>query len=104
MPSGLPSAGVSSHWVNPPILQPISNSISVMADLSNDHAVSQKSWPKRFASHKLTSSQAHKLTGGHRGFDILHVAAAKVTGATHFLTFDVNQKKLAERVGLVVPL
>ena len=49
-------------------------------------------------------SQAHTLTGGHRGFDILHVAAAKVVGATHFLTFDGNQKKLAAKVGLVVPL
>ena len=49
-------------------------------------------------------SQAHTLTGGHRGFDILHVAAAKVTGATHFLTFDANQKKLAEKEGLVAPL
>ena len=49
-------------------------------------------------------SLAHTLTGGHRGFDILHVAAAKVLGATHFLTFDANQKKLAEIEGLVVPL
>ncbi len=49
-------------------------------------------------------SQAHTLTGGHRGFDILHVAAAKLAGATHFLTFDGNQKKLAEKEGLVVPL
>lgn len=49
-------------------------------------------------------SQAHTLAGGHRGFDILHVAAANVIGASHFLTFDTNQKKLAENEGLVVPL
>lgn len=49
-------------------------------------------------------SLAHTLTGGHRGFDILHVAAAKIIGATHFLTFDVNQKKLAQHEGLIVPL
>lgn len=49
-------------------------------------------------------SHAHTLTGGHRGFDILHVAAAKIIGATHFLTFDANQRKLAENEGLVVPL
>ncbi len=48
-------------------------------------------------------SAAHTLTGGHRGFDILHVAAAKVMTATHFLTFDDNQKSLAEKEGLTVP-
>lgn len=49
-------------------------------------------------------SLAHTLTGGHRGFDILHVAAAKILGATHFLTFDANQKRLAENEGLMVPI
>lgn len=49
-------------------------------------------------------SLAHTLTGGHRGFDILHVAAAKILRATHFLTFDANQKKLAEAEGLVIPI
>jgi hypothetical protein len=37
-------------------------------------------------------------------FDILHVAAALKLGATEFLTFDGNQKKLAESEGLRVPL
>ena len=49
-------------------------------------------------------SAAHTLTGGHRGFDILHVAAARILGATHFLTFDANQKRLAENAGLKVPI
>jgi len=49
-------------------------------------------------------SSLHTLAGGHRGFDILHVAAAKIIGATHFLTFDANQRKLAENEGLVVPI
>ena len=44
------------------------------------------------------------LTGGHRGFDILHVASAVMMKATHFLTFDDNQKQLAEAEGLVVPI
>lgn len=43
------------------------------------------------------------LSGGHRGFDILHVASALTMTATHFLTFDENQKKLAEAEGLTVP-
>jgi predicted nucleic acid-binding protein len=49
-------------------------------------------------------SAAHTLTGGHRGFDILHVAAARIMGATDFLTFDANQKRLATAAGLHVPL
>jgi len=49
-------------------------------------------------------SATHTLTGGHRAFDILHVAAALVVGATEFLTFDSNQKRLAEAEGLVAPL
>jgi predicted nucleic acid-binding protein len=49
-------------------------------------------------------SSTRTLTGGHRGFDILHVASALKLNATHFLTFDGNQKKLAEAEGLVVPI
>lgn len=49
-------------------------------------------------------SLSHTLTGGHRGFDILHVATALQLGAKHFLTFDANQRKLAEAEGLKVPL
>ena len=49
-------------------------------------------------------SSMHTLKGGHRGFDILHVASALKMNATHFLTFDGNQKKLAEAEGLVVPV
>jgi len=48
-------------------------------------------------------STLHTLTGGHRGFDILHVAAAKLIRAARFLTFDDNQRKLARREGLEVP-
>lgn len=49
-------------------------------------------------------SVTHTLTGGHRGFDILHVAASIRLKAKQLLTFDGNQKKLAEAEGLVVPL
>ena len=49
-------------------------------------------------------SSMRTLTGGYRGFDILHVASALKMNATHFLTFDGNQKKLAEAEGLVVPI
>lgn len=49
-------------------------------------------------------SAIHTVTGGHRGFDILHVAAALKMGATEFLTFDGNQKRLAASEGLRAPL
>jgi hypothetical protein len=49
-------------------------------------------------------SSTRTLTGGYRGFDILHVASALKMKATHFLTFDGNQKKLAEAEGLLVPV
>jgi predicted nucleic acid-binding protein len=45
-------------------------------------------------------SASHTMTGGHRAFDILHVAAALHLGASEFLTFDTNQRKLATTVGL----
>ncbi len=49
-------------------------------------------------------SASHTLAGGHRGFDMLHVAAALEMGAAKLLTFDGNQKKLARSEGLIVPL
>ncbi len=49
-------------------------------------------------------SSAHTLSAGHRLVDLLHVATALHLGATEFLTFDENQKTLAETEGLVVPL
>ena len=49
-------------------------------------------------------SATHTLTGGHRGFDILHVSAALLVKAKQFLTFDANQKKLAVAEGLKVPI
>ena len=49
-------------------------------------------------------SASRSLKGGHRSFDILHVAAALQLKATEFLTFDGNQKKLTEAEGLHVPI
>lgn len=49
-------------------------------------------------------SATHTLTGGHRGFDILHIASSLNMKAKRFLTFDKNQKKLAEAEGLITPL
>jgi len=49
-------------------------------------------------------SELHTDAHGHRCMDILHVATAIELGAKEFLTFDGNQKKLAEAEGLVVPI
>lgn len=56
--------------------------------------------------HKIAERLAfkHTVNGGHRSFDILHVASALHLGVTEFLTFDGNQKRLAEAEGLVVPV
>ncbi len=43
-------------------------------------------------------------SGAHRTVDILHVATALHLGANEFLTFDANQKKLAQAEGLMVPV
>ena len=49
-------------------------------------------------------SSAHTFASGHRLADILHVATALHLGAAEFLTFDANQKRLAEAEGLKVRL
>lgn len=48
-------------------------------------------------------SKARTFTGGHRSFDILHIATAVELGAREFLSFDVNQIQLAGAEGLVIP-
>jgi hypothetical protein len=47
-------------------------------------------------------SELHTPSGGHRSFDILHVATARRLKATTFLSFDYNQRKLAAAVRLTV--
>lgn len=54
--------------------------------------------------------QAEELSGrhtekdGHRFADMLHVATALHLEAREFLTFDENQKKLAQAEGMKVPV
>ena len=48
-------------------------------------------------------SARYTTAGGHRSFDILHVAAAVHLDADEFLTFDANQKRLASAAGLTTP-
>lgn len=60
-------------------------------------------WPAVHQRAEALSS-AYTLAGGHRMADILHIATALQLGALEFLTFDANQKKLAEAEGLLVPV
>ena len=71
----------------------------VLADLQTDLdtgalVVAAADWPD---VHRLaeTLSKRHTISGGHRSFDVLHVATALHLGAREFLTFDANQRKLA---------
>jgi len=45
-------------------------------------------------------SATYTAVAGHRSFDILHVAAASHLGAKRFLSFDTNQRSLAQAAGL----
>jgi predicted nucleic acid-binding protein len=47
-------------------------------------------------------AEHHTPTTGCRSLDILHVAAALVSGATEFVTFDTRQGRLAQLAGLQV--
>lgn len=49
-------------------------------------------------------SKSRTFAGGHRSFDILHVATALELGAEEFLSFDENQIVLATAEGLATPL
>jgi len=74
------------------------------ADLVSGEVVTLPApWPQiHLAAERL--SELYTSTNGHRSMDILHVATAIELGAKEFLTFDGNQKKLAEAEGLVVPV
>lgn len=56
--------------------------------------------------HRVAERLAFQYTAkrGHRSFDVLHIATALHLGVSEFLTFDANQKKLAEAEGMAVPV
>jgi predicted nucleic acid-binding protein len=47
-------------------------------------------------------AEHHTPTTGSRTLDVLHVAAALVSGATEFCTFDIRESRLAQLAGLRV--
>lgn len=56
-------------------------------------------WPNLFREAVKLAEQ-HTGTIGCRSLDILHCAAARVLGATEFISTDTRQKKLATAMGL----
>lgn len=49
-------------------------------------------------------SKLRTYEGGHRSFDVLHIAAALELEADAFLSFDGNQNTLAAAEGMTTPL
>ena len=81
--------------------------MGTLVDFENDisvglvEIVELDSWEVRRIAEEL--SEKYSTGSGHRSFDVLHVVTAIHFGASEFLTFDVNQRKLAEAAGLRVP-
>lgn len=75
----------------------------LQSDLSSGMLTVQPAdWAGVFSLAEMLSAK-HTENGSHRFADILHVATALQLGAATFLTFDANQRGLAEAEGLVVP-
>ena len=78
----------------------------MLADLDDDLAagllqIAPVDWAKVISAAEQLSAR-HTGGGGHRGFDILHIATALELGAKEFLTFDTRQIALARAAGLKV--
>ena len=58
-------------------------------------------WAKVISTAEQLSTR-YTGKGGHRAFDILHVATALELGAREFVTFDARQRVLAKAAGLRV--
>ena len=78
----------------------------MLADLQSDTdnglvEIVPPDWAKVHSIAEQLSAQ-HTRKGGHRGFDILHVATELELGAKAILTFDAQQRTLAKGAGLKV--
>jgi len=70
------------------------------SDIETEHLVVAQTDLAQVVAEAMRLSSLRTLAGGHRSFDILHVATARVLKAKNFLTFDANQSKLAVAAGL----
>lgn len=86
----------------------VNDSAKMLADLRGDLStgvveIAPVDWPSVHHVAERLSAQ-HTSARLHRSLDILHVATALCLGAKAFLTFDTNQKRLAQAEGLKLPL
>lgn len=72
------------------------------ADLKSGHLQSHSVDLASVLTEASYLSANYTTKEGHRSFDILHVAVARILKASNFLTFDDNQRKLARSVRLDV--
>ncbi len=72
------------------------------ADFSSGHLQPASCDVTAIVNEASRISGLHTMNGGHRSFDILHVATARLLNATCFLSFDANQRKLATSLQLNV--
>ena len=72
------------------------------ADLKSGHLHTAACDLSGIVTEASRLSELHTSIGGHRSFDILHVATARCLRAARFLSFDANQRRLALAVRLAV--
>ena len=75
---------------------------AIEADLKSGHLHLTADDLAAMVNEASRLSELHTMSGGHRSFDILHVATARLLKATTFLSFDANQRRLATAVRLSV--
>ncbi len=73
---------------------------AVEADLKSGHLQPASCDLAGIVTEAARLSELHTVSGGHRSFDILHVATARLLKATTFLSFDANQRRLATTLRL----
>jgi predicted nucleic acid-binding protein len=93
---------------NPKLGYPLHEAEKMISDLKEDLdngsvVVAELDWMNSLIfAERLSKTRTH--TGGHRSFDILHIAAALQLEADAFLSFDGNQNTLAAAEGLATPI
>lgn len=96
------------HSKNRSVGYPLHEAEKMMADLNEDlREGCVTTLEVDFIDLLMTGERISKtrtFVGGHRSFDILHVATALELGAEEFLSFDENQIALARAEGLATPL
>jgi predicted nucleic acid-binding protein len=75
---------------------------ALKADLKSEYLHRKRCDMETVVAEAARWSERWTTGGGHRSFDVVHVATARVLKATVFLSFDLKQRKLAAAAGLTV--